>query len=182
MPTGFGRQIKPGRARLPNDRYAQPAPRNELDALRRIRPRNSPSRCQGCGSPYKRADAIETRLGRPVSPARHREPVPLFTFHLSRLRPPALLAPGFWLLTPFFCNFSPQRRVLPMKPIFKGVNMKTKIIDFSPGTSATSRITLRGAVLDHADRTDWFLALWLGVWAIYATVECIGQLGFLRVY
>jgi hypothetical protein len=33
MSTGFGRQIKPGRARLPNDRYAQPAPKNELDAL-----------------------------------------------------------------------------------------------------------------------------------------------------
>jgi hypothetical protein len=60
--------------------------------------------------------------------------------------------------------------------------MKTKIIDFSPGTAVTSRIALRGAVLDHADRTDWFLALWLGVWAMYATVECIGQLGFLRVY
>ena len=60
--------------------------------------------------------------------------------------------------------------------------MKTKIIDFQPRTSATSRSALRNAVLETADRTDWFLALWLGVWVAFATVECIGQLGFLRVY
>jgi hypothetical protein len=60
--------------------------------------------------------------------------------------------------------------------------MQTKIIDFPPRTSATSRLALRSAVLENADRTDWFLAVWLGVWVAFATVECIGQLGFLRVY
>jgi hypothetical protein len=60
--------------------------------------------------------------------------------------------------------------------------MQTKIIDFPPTTSTASRLALRAAVLQTADRTDWLLALWLGVWAVYATVECIGQLGFLKVY
>jgi hypothetical protein len=60
--------------------------------------------------------------------------------------------------------------------------MQTKIIEFPPRTAATSRLALRAAVLHTADWADWFLALWLGVWAVYATVECIGQLGFLRVY
>ena len=60
--------------------------------------------------------------------------------------------------------------------------MQTKIIEFPPRTSSASRFALRAAVLDTADRTDWFLALWLGVWAVYATVECISQLGFLKVY
>jgi|GEM_PF-5796447 len=60
--------------------------------------------------------------------------------------------------------------------------MQTNIIDFQPMTSNASRTALRSAALPHADRTDWFLALWLSVWVLYATVECIGQLGFLRVY
>jgi hypothetical protein len=60
--------------------------------------------------------------------------------------------------------------------------MQTKIIDFSPKTSASSRLALRSAVLDNADLTDWFLAVWLGVWVAFATVECVGQLGLLRVY
>jgi hypothetical protein len=60
--------------------------------------------------------------------------------------------------------------------------MQTKIIDFPPRTSTTSRLALRTATLLQADRADWFLALWLGVWAMYATVECISQLGFLKVY
>ena len=60
--------------------------------------------------------------------------------------------------------------------------MQTKIIDFPPGTSASSRLALRNAVFENADRADWFLAVWLGVWVEFATVECIGQLGFLRVY
>ena len=60
--------------------------------------------------------------------------------------------------------------------------MRTKIIDFPPRTATTSRLALRTAALQTADGADWFLALWLGVWAVYATVECIGQLGFLRVY
>jgi hypothetical protein len=60
--------------------------------------------------------------------------------------------------------------------------MQTKIIDFPPRTSTASRLALRTAVLHTTDRTDWVLALWLGVWAVYATVECIGQLGFLKVY
>jgi hypothetical protein len=66
--------------------------------------------------------------------------------------------------------------------LFKGVNMQTKIIDFPPTTSTASRLALRTAVLHTADRADWLLAVWLGVWAVYATVECIGQLGFLKVY
>jgi hypothetical protein len=65
---------------------------------------------------------------------------------------------------------------------FKGLNMQIKIIDFPPRTSTASRLALRTAVLHTADRTDWLLALWLGVWAAFATVECIGQLGFLRIY
>jgi hypothetical protein len=60
--------------------------------------------------------------------------------------------------------------------------MQTKIIDFSPVTSASSRLALRSAVLENADRTDWILAVWLGVWVAFATVECIGQLGLLRFY
>jgi hypothetical protein len=60
--------------------------------------------------------------------------------------------------------------------------MQTNIIDFPPKTSRASRTALRSATLQQADRTDWFLALWLGVWVLYATVECIGQLGFLKVY
>ena len=60
--------------------------------------------------------------------------------------------------------------------------MQTKIIEFPPKTSTASRLALRTAVLHTAGRADWFLALWLGVWALYATAECIGQLGFLRVY
>ncbi|MBV9873495.1 MAG: hypothetical protein JO025_08595 [Verrucomicrobia bacterium] len=60
--------------------------------------------------------------------------------------------------------------------------MQTKIIDFPPSTSTASRLALRTAVLHTADRTDWLLALWLGVWVAFATVECIGQLGFLKVY
>ena len=60
--------------------------------------------------------------------------------------------------------------------------MQTKIIDFSPITSASSRLALRSAVHENGDRTDWFLAVWLGVWAAFATVECVGQLGLLRVY
>jgi hypothetical protein len=60
--------------------------------------------------------------------------------------------------------------------------MQTKIIDFPPRTATASRLALRTAVLHTADRADWLLAVWLGVWAVYATVECIGQLGFLRVY
>ena len=60
--------------------------------------------------------------------------------------------------------------------------MQTKISDFPPRTSTASRLALRTAVLHTADRTDWLLALWLGVWAAFATVECIGQLGFLRIY
>jgi hypothetical protein len=66
--------------------------------------------------------------------------------------------------------------------LFKGEKMQTKIIDFPPRTSTTSRLALRTATLLRADRADWFLALWLGVWTLYATVECIGQLGFLKVY
>jgi hypothetical protein len=60
--------------------------------------------------------------------------------------------------------------------------MQTKIIDFPPITSASSRLALRSAVLENADLTDWFLAVWLGVWVTFATVECVGQLGLLRVY
>jgi hypothetical protein len=60
--------------------------------------------------------------------------------------------------------------------------MQTKIIDFPPRSSASSRLALRNAVFENADRADWFLAVWLGVWVAFATVECIGQLGFLRVY
>ena len=60
--------------------------------------------------------------------------------------------------------------------------MQTKIIEFPPRTSTASRLALRTAVLHTADRADWLLAVWLGVWAVYATVECIGQLGFLKVY
>ena len=60
--------------------------------------------------------------------------------------------------------------------------MKTKIIDFPPRTSESSRLALRTAVLENPGRTDAFLALWLGVWAVFATVECIGQLGFFRFY
>jgi hypothetical protein len=60
--------------------------------------------------------------------------------------------------------------------------MQTKIIDFPPIASASSRLALRNAVSENADRADWFLALWLGVWVAFATVECVGQLGLLRVY
>ena len=60
--------------------------------------------------------------------------------------------------------------------------MQTKIIDFPPITSASGRLALRHAVLESGDRTDWFLAVWLGVWVAFATVECVGQLGLLRVY
>jgi hypothetical protein len=60
--------------------------------------------------------------------------------------------------------------------------MKTKIIDFPPRTAASSRLALRSAVLDNANLTDWFLAVWLGVWVAFATVECVGQLGLIRVY
>ena len=96
---------------------------------------------------------------------------------------PITAFPAITALPAFVCNFLPQRGVLPMKPtIFKGVNMQTKIIDFPPRTATASRLALRTAVLHTADRADWLLAVWLGVWAVYATVECIGQLGFLRVY
>jgi hypothetical protein len=60
--------------------------------------------------------------------------------------------------------------------------MQTKIIDFPPIASASSRLALRNAVSETADRTDWFLAVWLGVWVAFATVECVGQLGLLRLY
>ena len=49
--------------------------------------------------------------------------------------------------------------------------MQTKIIDFPPRTATASRLALRTAVLHTADRADWLLALWLGSWAAFATVE-----------
>jgi hypothetical protein len=60
--------------------------------------------------------------------------------------------------------------------------MDTKIIYFSPRTASNSRLALRSAVLEQAGRTEGLLALWLGVWTLLATVECIGQLGLFRLY
>ena len=60
--------------------------------------------------------------------------------------------------------------------------MNSKIIYLPPRTASSSRLALRSAVLDKAGPTETFLALWLGAWTVLATVECIGQLGFFRLY
>ena len=52
-----------GRARLPNGCDTRPAPRNDLDALRRIRPGNSPSRGPRTWHRLNREHAIDPRLG-----------------------------------------------------------------------------------------------------------------------
>jgi hypothetical protein len=69
-----------------------------------------------------------------------------------------------------------------MKSPFKGANMENKIIYFSPKAALMSRAALRSAVSKNGDRADTFLGLWVVVWAVFATVECISQIGLVRLY
>jgi hypothetical protein len=60
--------------------------------------------------------------------------------------------------------------------------MENKIIYFSPKAALSSRSALRSAVSKNGDRADTFLGLWVVVWAVFATVECVSQIGLIRLY
>jgi hypothetical protein len=60
--------------------------------------------------------------------------------------------------------------------------MENKIIYFSPKTALISRSALRNAVSKNGGRAETFLGLWIVVWAVFATVECISQIGLVRLY
>ncbi|MBV8816119.1 MAG: hypothetical protein JO271_16635 [Verrucomicrobia bacterium] len=60
--------------------------------------------------------------------------------------------------------------------------MENKIIYFSPKAALSSRTALRSAVLENGGRAETLLGLWIVVWAVLATVECISQIGLVRLY